>query len=97
VSGLGIETLLKRIEAHIEDRIRYSPQSFLVSNLRHRDILQSALSSVERARISLSSDMSEEFAMVDLHQALQKIGEITGEVTIDDIYQHIFSHFCIGK
>jgi len=40
---------------------------------------------------------SEEFAMVDLHQGMQSIGEITGQVTIDDIYQHIFSNFCIGK
>jgi len=97
VSGDGIESLLDKIQKHIENRIRYRSEDFLVSNLRHRDILQSSLNSVERARTSLSSNMSEEFAMVDLHQALQRIGEITGEVTIDDIYQHIFRNFCIGK
>jgi tRNA modification GTPase len=97
VNETGIPELLQTITQHIEERVRYSTQDFLVSNLRHRDILQNALNSVERARNSLQSGMSEEFAMVDLHQALQKIGEITGEVTIDDIYQHIFSTFCIGK
>jgi tRNA modification GTPase len=41
--------------------------------------------------------MSEEFPLMDLHEGLRNIGEITGEVTIDDIYQQIFSNFCIGK
>jgi tRNA modification GTPase len=97
ITEKGIPELLQKIRQHIEGRVRYSSEDFLVSNLRHRDILQNALNSVERARTSLQSGMSEEFAMVDLHQALQKIGEITGEVTIEDIYQHIFSNFCIGK
>jgi tRNA U34 5-carboxymethylaminomethyl modifying GTPase MnmE/TrmE len=35
--------------------------------------------------------------LIPLHSALQDLGEITGEVTIDDIYQHIFQKFCIGK
>jgi tRNA modification GTPase len=97
VENTGIDELFDKIQSHMEERVRYKSEDFLISNLRHREILESAYASVHRAAEALSGGMSEEFAMVDLHQALQRIGEITGEVTIDDIYQHIFTHFCIGK
>jgi tRNA modification GTPase len=97
VTRSGIDDLLKTIENHIQERTQFSGENFLVSNLRHRDALEKALLAVERSRESLLENRSEEFAMVDLHHALQRIGEITGEVTIDEIYQHIFSNFCIGK
>jgi tRNA modification GTPase len=93
----GMVELLNQIRQHMEDRVRYTPEDFVISNIRHREILESALSSVRRAGNALAEEMSEEFAMVDLHHALQRVGEITGEVTIDDIYQHIFTKFCIGK
>ena len=97
LENAGFAELLDSIRGHMEARVRYSREDFVISNLRHREILASALTSVQRARQALTEGMSEEFAMVDLHQALQRVGEITGEVTIDDIYQHIFTHFCIGK
>lgn len=93
----GIQDLLDFIREYMENRVRYGQEDFLISNYRHRESLEGALDSVNRASKSLEAGMSEEFAMVDLHQALQRVGEITGEVTIDDIYQHIFSNFCIGK
>ena len=97
VSHQGLDALLSRIQSHIEERTKFKSEDFLVSNIRHRDALERALGSVQRAKESMQENRSEEFAMVDLHQALQNIGEITGQVTIDDIYQHIFSNFCIGK
>jgi tRNA modification GTPase len=97
IENRGINKLLEWLQNLIEERIKYNPADSVISNLRHREILESSLHSLDRARKALSERMSEEFAMVDLHQALQRIGEITGEVTIDDIYQHIFSRFCIGK
>ena len=97
LEGTGIAELLDKIRNHMEERVRYKPEDFVISNLRHREILESASKSVDRAGEAISQGMSEEFAMVDLHQALQRIGEITGEVTIEDIYQHIFTNFCIGK
>jgi tRNA modification GTPase len=97
VTRTGMAELLDFIRQNMEERIRYGTEDFLISNLRHRDCLMSALDSLNRAADSLNAGMSEEFAMVDLHQAQQKIGEITGEVTVEDIYRHIFTNFCIGK
>jgi tRNA modification GTPase len=97
VTREGLASVMEALRIHIENRVRYNKEQYFISNVRHRECLDSALSSVDRAMQSLIAGMSEEYAMVDLHQALQKIGEITGEVTIEDIYQHIFTNFCIGK
>ena len=97
ITGNGIDALFKKLRTHLEERVKFGEEDFMISNIRHREILESAMVCVQRAINSLTQGMSEEFAMVDLHQAMQKIGEITGEVTIEDIYQHIFSNFCIGK
>ena len=93
----GANTIFDLIQKHMENRIRYGNEDFLISNVRHRECLDRALNAVRNASEAVQQGMSEEFAMVDLHQALHQIGEITGEVTIEDIYQHIFTNFCIGK
>jgi tRNA modification GTPase len=97
LTGQGMEQLIQRIQGYIENRVRYSSEDSLISNMRHRDILTQVVQTLDRAFDGVSSRMSEEYVLLDLHVALQLIGEITGEVTIEDIYQHIFSSFCIGK
>lgn len=97
VTGAGIDGLIQMIQENIESRIRYSAEDSMISNMRHRDILMQVIRALERAIAGTEARMSEEFVLLDLHEALRLIGEITGEVTIEDIYQHIFSSFCIGK
>jgi tRNA modification GTPase len=97
VTGAGISQLLEKIKTIVEEKVKYSAQDSLISSFRHREILQRCLESVERAREGVSSGLSEEFPLLDMQQALRHLGEITGEVTIDEIYQQIFSKFCIGK
>jgi tRNA modification GTPase len=76
---------------------REGQESVLLSDRRHRDALL-------RARRSLGHFCSEahaatplEFLAIDLREALQALGEITGETTPDEILDRIFSRFCIGK
>jgi tRNA modification GTPase len=49
------------------------------------------------AQQGIEKGLSEELPLLDLHAAMRELGEITGEVTPDDIYLHIFQNFCIGK
>ncbi len=69
----------------------------MLSNLRQKQALQSALDALDRTRASLQDGLSGEFVAVDLREALSKLGEIIGEVTTEDILGNIFSRFCIGK
>jgi tRNA modification GTPase len=97
VSGEGVDELLDAIRERMHERIRYQAEDSLVSNLRHTELLRTAAEHMQRALEAVTAGATEELMLVDLHAAMAALGEITGEVTIDDLYQHIFANFCIGK
>jgi len=68
----------------------------LITNARHHDLLRRSRDAVQSA-IERMHDAGEEVVLVDLHNALRLLGEITGETTAEDILSRIFSTFCIGK
>ena len=68
----------------------------LITDSRHYDLLRRTQSSLESS-VELFRKASEEIVLVGLNNALQFLGEITGEVTTDEILAKIFSTFCIGK
>ena len=69
----------------------------IVSNSRHYEALQRAYNSVECEHEGLNSGLSTDLLTSDLRTALYHLGEITGEVTSDEILGAIFSRFCVGK
>ena len=69
----------------------------IVSNLRHYEALSAALSAIDRVRSGLSAGLSADFVSQDLRECLHHLGEISGEVTTDDVLSNIFKKFCIGK
>jgi tRNA modification GTPase len=97
VGGAGATQLREALNSRIEKEIRYSSEDYLISSIRHRDILRRTVNRLERARQGVLDGLSEELPLVDLHAAIQDIGEITGQVSMDDIYLQIFQNFCIGK
>jgi tRNA modification GTPase len=71
--------------------------SIIISELRHKNSLEQATGSLDRFKKALQINESPEYLAVDLRYALDKFGEITGEITSEDILSKIFSKFCIGK
>lgn len=71
--------------------------SAILTNLRHKICLEKVNDSLKNAIKSINGNYSGEFISVDLRNALHYLGEITGEVTNDDILNLIFSKFCVGK
>ncbi len=74
-----------------------NPQTTIISNLRHYEALQRALTAIERVQDGLLSGLSGEFLSMDLQDCLEALGEITGRITSQDVLNNIFSRFCIGK
>jgi tRNA modification GTPase len=72
-------------------------ESTLVSDRRHREALLRANAALARFGVAVDNGQEAEFLALDLKEALQALGEITGETTPDEILDHIFSRFCIGK
>lgn len=97
LTGAGVAVLLEGIQQRVDEKVRFSVGDSLITSYRHRQILLKTSKSVERASESLAANTSEEFALVEIYEAIRTIGELTGEVTVDDIYQEIFANFCIGK
>ena len=69
----------------------------IVTNSRHYDSLLKALEEIQKVQFGLSSNLSSDLMAIDIKQALYYFGEITGEVTNDELLGNIFANFCIGK
>ena len=72
-------------------------QEVILSNARHYAALRQADLALERVQEGLRSGLSQDFVAMDIRQSLRELGEITGEITTDDLLGNIFSNFCIGK
>ena len=71
-----------------------------VTNIRHGELLRSALEALHRAAAALTEPwgpVPEEFVLSDLQQARAALEEVTGKRTSEDVLRHIFGRFCIGK
>ncbi|QJR17070.1 tRNA uridine-5-carboxymethylaminomethyl(34) synthesis GTPase MnmE [Pelagibacterium halotolerans] len=93
LTGDGIETLLKRLESHIEGRLGASEAS-LVSHLRDRDALDAALGSVESA---LGRIEQPELCAEDLRRAADVLAALIGLMDNEAVLDRLFAGFCIGK
>ena len=74
-----------------------SNEDVVVSNSRHYEALSKALENVVQVQEGLDSGISGDLLAMDIRQALFHLGEITGEITTDDLLDSIFRDFCIGK
>jgi len=85
------ESLLKTVrQADLSNEV-------IVSNTRHYEALQKTLSSINEIFNGLTNNISPDLLTIDIHNALFHLGEITGEITTEEILGNIFSRFCIGK
>lgn len=98
LTGQGMDRLKKlMVETTLSTRATEPGKSVTVTNIRHHRALIQAITNLELALQSLTEGMSSELVAVDLRAALDRLGEITGAVTTDEILNNIFSKFCIGK
>lgn len=68
-----------------------------ISNTRHYEALVRAQEAIHRVQEGLSMQISGEFLSMDLQDCLTALGEITGQITSQEVLNNIFSKFCIGK
>jgi tRNA modification GTPase len=69
----------------------------IVTNTRHYDSLLKALEEITKVRFGLDQGLSSDLMAIDIRQALFHFGEITGQVSNDELLGNIFANFCIGK
>jgi tRNA modification GTPase len=69
----------------------------IVSNSRHYQELKKTLEAIEAVKKGFDNDLPTDLIAIDIRTALHHLGEITGEITTDEILGNIFGKFCIGK
>lgn len=96
-TGAGLDDLRRRIVAALAIDLRDRPE---ITNVRHIALVQRAYEGLDRARCAARAAgdaMSEEFVLADLQDARAALEEVTGRRAPEDVLEHIFSRFCIGK
>jgi tRNA modification GTPase len=74
-----------------------SDQDIMVTNMRHYEALKQAHTAIVRVQDGLNDRISGDFLSQDIRECLHYLGEITGQITTDEVLGNIFSKFCIGK
>jgi len=85
----------------VYDRINqiniYHENDLVVTNLRHKLLLEEAVKFINNSIVTIQSGLTSEMISVDVRCAIDKLSEIIGVITTDDILNNIFNKFCIGK
>lgn len=93
----GIDELEKIIQdMFYEGKINFNDE-VLITNVRHKTALVTALASLKMVEQSIHDNMPEDFLTIDLMDAYEQLGTIVGEALEDDLVNEIFSKFCMGK
>ena len=95
--GKGLEELEAEIEKLFFHGEVMQNDQVMITNLRHKEELQNALTALLLVQQSLEDQMPEDFYSIDLMQAYASLGNILGEEVGDDLVEEIFSKFCMGK
>ncbi len=96
-TGSGLDALSKTIENMFKLGKIAAGDSNAITNLRHKEALISALSSVSRAISALSNFVPYDIVAIDITDAASYLGEITGKTVSEEIVDKIFARFCLGK
>lgn len=94
--SIGIEQLKTDIVSCIKNDIANS-DGILLTNIRHYEALKHVLEALKQLQTGLENGRTPDLMSMDARDAINYLGEITGEVTNNDILTAIFSKFCIGK
>ncbi len=96
-SGEGISELEDKIEEQVYSGRISRSDDVLVNNVRHIELLHKAEDSLNAARKILESGEAMDFAEIDIREAYEVLGEITGDTVSEDIIDEVFARFCLGK
>jgi len=95
-NNIGIDELKNQLLSFINTGALRNNET-IVTNSRHYDSLLKCLIEIQKVKFGLQSNLSSDLMAIDIKQALLYFGEITGEVTNDELLGNIFANFCIGK
>ena len=98
LENIGIDTLENEIHNFIlSENIEDSSEKLIITNIRHKSALEKTKKSIENIFETIDMGYPMDLIAVDLNDALDSLSEVTGEISSEDLLDHIFSNFCVGK
>lgn len=94
--GMNVPHLKEQLYAAVINE-KVNADSTIVSNARHYEALEKSFNALDAVLNSMDNNITSDFIAMDIRQALHHLGEITGEISTDDLLGNIFGKFCIGK
>ena len=94
--NLGVDELKNQLLSFVNTGALRNNET-IVTNTRHYDSLLKALEEITKVKYGLQTNLPSDLMAIDIKQALYYFGEITGQVTNDELLGNIFANFCIGK
>ena len=95
-TGEGVEELKNKLLEFVNTGALRNNET-IITNTRHYDALLKALGDIQKVKIGMDEGLASDLLAIDIRETLQHLGEITGQVTNDELLGNIFSNFCIGK
>jgi tRNA modification GTPase len=93
----GINKLKKELKGQLLGDHSLETEEIVITSSRHKNVIEETIVALKQAIKAVKKNSTEEIISVDLRLALDKLGEITGDTTSEDILNNIFQNFCIGK
>ena len=94
--GKAVSSIEQRLENFVLGNIS-SGTSLLVTKIRHKVLLEKAVSEINEAKEALTRSNAPEFVEINIRAAWSALGEVTGETATEDIINSVFEDFCVGK
>jgi len=96
--NIGIAEMEEEIYSSIvSGKIEDTSETLVITNIRHRSALVKTKESIENIFETINIGLPMDLIAVDLKEALDALSEVTGEISSEDVLDHIFSNFCVGK
>lgn len=95
--GSGLDELEKSISEMVFSGDIKQENSLMITNVRHRDLLKKTSAEISEALRMIDDGEALDFVHINVNQAFEYLGEITGQTITDDIMDRVFSEFCVGK
>ncbi|OBW40326.1 tRNA modification GTPase MnmE [Chryseobacterium sp. MOF25P] len=96
VENQNMQDLKDELSSYVE-QLKSEESNVIITNQRHFEALGKSLDAVNKVKEAITFQISTELLAYELRNALEHLGEISGEVTNDEVLGNIFSKFCIGK
>ncbi|WP_027385953.1 tRNA uridine-5-carboxymethylaminomethyl(34) synthesis GTPase MnmE [Chryseobacterium gregarium] len=96
VENQNMQDLKDELSSYVE-QLQSQEGNVVITNQRHYEALGKSLEAVDKVKEAITTQISTELLAYELRNALEHLGEISGEVTNDEVLGNIFSKFCIGK